>query len=62
MRSQTALHPAAVIAGHKRAGRAHDPGLIEETRQYLRDSTASRQRLTPRSSSTSRCSRSTPIA
>jgi hypothetical protein len=26
-----------VIAGHKRAGRAGDPQIIEETRQYLRD-------------------------
>lgn len=31
------LHPDAVIAGHKRAGRADDPRIIEETRQYIRD-------------------------
>jgi glyoxylase-like metal-dependent hydrolase (beta-lactamase superfamily II) len=32
-----ALHPRAVIAGHKRAGRDDDPRIVEETRQYLRD-------------------------
>lgn len=32
-----ALHPRAVIAGHKRAGRADDPKIIEETRLYIRD-------------------------
>jgi glyoxylase-like metal-dependent hydrolase (beta-lactamase superfamily II) len=32
-----ALDPQAVIAGHKRAGRADDPCIIEETRQYIRD-------------------------
>jgi glyoxylase-like metal-dependent hydrolase (beta-lactamase superfamily II) len=32
-----ALKPRAVIAGHKRAGRADDPRIIEETRQYIRD-------------------------
>jgi glyoxylase-like metal-dependent hydrolase (beta-lactamase superfamily II) len=32
-----ALDPRAVIAGHKRAGRADDPCIIEETRQYIRD-------------------------
>jgi glyoxylase-like metal-dependent hydrolase (beta-lactamase superfamily II) len=32
-----ALHPRAVVAGHKRAGRADDPGIVAETRQYLRD-------------------------
>jgi hypothetical protein len=26
-----------VIAGHNRAGRADDPRIIEETRQYIRD-------------------------
>jgi len=26
-----------VIAGHKRADRYDDPGIIEETRQYIRD-------------------------
>jgi len=31
------LHPQAVIAGHKRADRYDDPGIIEETRQYIRD-------------------------
>jgi glyoxylase-like metal-dependent hydrolase (beta-lactamase superfamily II) len=31
------LRPAAVIAGHKRAGRADAPAIIEETRQYIRD-------------------------
>jgi glyoxylase-like metal-dependent hydrolase (beta-lactamase superfamily II) len=32
-----ALEPRAVIAGHKRAGRADDPAILEETRQYIRD-------------------------
>ncbi len=32
-----ALSPRAVVAGHKRAGRADDPRIIEETRQYIRD-------------------------
>ncbi len=31
------LHPEAVVAGHKRAGRADDPRIVEETRQYIRD-------------------------
>ena len=29
--------PAGLVAGHKRAGRADDPRIIEETRQYIRD-------------------------
>lgn len=33
----SALHPRAVIAGHKRADRDDDPRIIEETRQYIRD-------------------------
>jgi len=32
-----ALKPRAVIAGHKRADRADDPRIVEETRQYIRD-------------------------
>jgi glyoxylase-like metal-dependent hydrolase (beta-lactamase superfamily II) len=32
-----ALDPRAVIAGHKRAGRADSPHIVEETRQYIRD-------------------------
>jgi len=32
-----ALNPRAVIAGHKRAGRADDPRTLEETREYIRD-------------------------
>jgi len=32
-----ALHPRAVVAGHKRAGRADDPKIIDETRMYIRD-------------------------
>jgi glyoxylase-like metal-dependent hydrolase (beta-lactamase superfamily II) len=32
-----ALHPRAVVAGHKRAGRADAPTTIEETRAYIRD-------------------------
>ena len=32
-----ALHPHAVIAGHKRPGNDDDPRIIEETRQYIRD-------------------------
>ena len=32
-----ALEPRAVISGHKRAGRADDPQILEETRQYIRD-------------------------
>jgi len=31
------LHPRAVVAGHKRAGRADDPKIIDETRLYIRD-------------------------
>ncbi len=31
-----ALRPP-VVAGHKRAGRADDPTIIEETRGYIRD-------------------------
>jgi glyoxylase-like metal-dependent hydrolase (beta-lactamase superfamily II) len=32
-----ALHPRAVVAGHKRPGRADDPTIVEETRAYIRD-------------------------
>jgi hypothetical protein len=32
-----ALRPRAVVAGHKRADRADDPRIVEETRQYIRD-------------------------
>jgi len=32
-----ALHPRAVVAAHKRAGRADDPKIIDETRMYIRD-------------------------
>ena len=31
------LRPRAVIAGHKRRERDDDPGILEETRQYIRD-------------------------
>jgi glyoxylase-like metal-dependent hydrolase (beta-lactamase superfamily II) len=31
------LKPRAVIAGHKKADRDDSPGIIEETRQYIRD-------------------------
>lgn len=31
------LRPRAVVAGHKRPGRADEPRIIEETRQYIRD-------------------------
>jgi len=31
------LHPDVVVAGHKRAERADDPRIIEESRQYIRD-------------------------
>jgi len=31
-----ALNPRAVIAGHQRAGRDDGPGIIEETKQYIR--------------------------
>jgi glyoxylase-like metal-dependent hydrolase (beta-lactamase superfamily II) len=31
------LNPRAVIASHKRPGRADSPQIIEETRQYIRD-------------------------
>jgi glyoxylase-like metal-dependent hydrolase (beta-lactamase superfamily II) len=31
------LNPSAVVAGHKRDGRADCPTTIEETRQYIRD-------------------------
>jgi glyoxylase-like metal-dependent hydrolase (beta-lactamase superfamily II) len=31
------LHPRAVIAGHKRAGKEDSPKIIEETRQFIRD-------------------------
>jgi glyoxylase-like metal-dependent hydrolase (beta-lactamase superfamily II) len=31
------LKPRAVVAGHKRPGRADAPTIIEETRQYIRD-------------------------
>jgi glyoxylase-like metal-dependent hydrolase (beta-lactamase superfamily II) len=32
-----ALHPRAVVAGHKRVGRPDDPKIIDETRVYIRD-------------------------
>jgi glyoxylase-like metal-dependent hydrolase (beta-lactamase superfamily II) len=32
-----ALDPRAVIAGHKRPGRADDPRILEDTLQYIRD-------------------------
>jgi len=31
------LKPRAVIAGHKRPGRPDAPGIVEETRRYIRD-------------------------
>jgi glyoxylase-like metal-dependent hydrolase (beta-lactamase superfamily II) len=31
------LNPKAVVAGHKRPGRADNPQIIEETRRYIRD-------------------------
>jgi glyoxylase-like metal-dependent hydrolase (beta-lactamase superfamily II) len=31
------LNPTAVVAGHKRPGRADDPQILEETRRYIRD-------------------------
>jgi len=31
------LRPRAVIAGHKKADKDDSPGIIEETRQYIRD-------------------------
>jgi hypothetical protein len=31
-----ALHPLAVVTGHKRAGRADDPKIIAETRVHTR--------------------------
>jgi hypothetical protein len=31
-----ALHPRAVVAGHKRPGSGDDPHDVEETRQYIR--------------------------
>jgi glyoxylase-like metal-dependent hydrolase (beta-lactamase superfamily II) len=31
------LHPAAVVAGHKRPGSEDAPRIIEETQQYIRD-------------------------
>jgi glyoxylase-like metal-dependent hydrolase (beta-lactamase superfamily II) len=31
------LHPRVVVAGHKRAGRADSPRIIDETRVYIRD-------------------------
>jgi glyoxylase-like metal-dependent hydrolase (beta-lactamase superfamily II) len=31
------LHPRAVVAGHKRADRADDPKIVDETRTYIRD-------------------------
>src|SRR5260221_285548 len=33
----SSLNPRAVVAGHKRAGTDDGPGIIEETRQYIRD-------------------------
>ena len=32
-----ALNPTAVIAGHKRPGRADSPQIVEETQKYIRD-------------------------
>jgi glyoxylase-like metal-dependent hydrolase (beta-lactamase superfamily II) len=32
-----ALHPRAVVAGHKRPERRDDPKIIDETRAYIRD-------------------------
>jgi len=32
-----ALHPRAVIAGHKDKTRPDDPAILDETRQYLQD-------------------------
>ncbi|HWZ57361.1 MAG TPA: MBL fold metallo-hydrolase [Gemmatimonadaceae bacterium] len=32
-----ALNPRAVVAGHKRPGTDNGPGIIETTRQYIRD-------------------------
>jgi glyoxylase-like metal-dependent hydrolase (beta-lactamase superfamily II) len=32
-----ALHPRAVVAGHKNKNRPDDPAILDETRQYLQD-------------------------
>ena len=32
-----ALHPRAVVAGHKNKNRSDDPAILDETRQYLQD-------------------------
>jgi hypothetical protein len=32
-----ALNPRAVVASHKRPENEDDPGIIEQTRQYIRD-------------------------
>lgn len=37
LRAIEELNPRAVIAGHKRPGRADDPQIIAETRGYIRD-------------------------
>jgi glyoxylase-like metal-dependent hydrolase (beta-lactamase superfamily II) len=31
------LHPRAVVAGHKRAGRSDSPRIVDQTRAYIRD-------------------------
>jgi len=31
------LQPRTVVASHQRAGRGDEPGILEETRQYIRD-------------------------
>ncbi|MFF7749258.1 MBL fold metallo-hydrolase [Streptomyces sp. NPDC007971] len=41
-----ALHPRAVVAGHKRPGRPDDPATVAETRRYLRDFEAVAERTT----------------
>ena len=41
-----ALHPAAVVAGHRPADASNDPRYIDETRRYLRAFSAAAKRTT----------------
>jgi glyoxylase-like metal-dependent hydrolase (beta-lactamase superfamily II) len=54
------FNPRAVVAAHKRPENDDHPGIIEETRQYIRDSIASRKQRQALKTSTTGCWSSIP--
>ncbi|WP_246040727.1 MBL fold metallo-hydrolase [Streptomyces cadmiisoli] len=56
-----ALHPRAVVAGHKNRDLPDAPSILAQTRDYLLDPSACWQRSRPHASSSTRCCGSTRI-